>query len=748
MAILDRFRGADQRAAMLERKLAAAAKRIREAEVGETIADLRLEETITELQLAIEDIGWQRLNMQAKYEFTRDGLDRIVETSRTMFIKNPLIRRSVMVQSYYVFGQGVQIKANDERVDEVVQRWWDDRGNRDAFTAHQARMANEQTLQHDGNVVLAHFVSDQDGSVRTRPMNIDEVRDIVTSPDDRWDRWYYKRVWAGRKVNLETGFLDEFVNAEAFYPDWRVYFDGPAGFTREGSNAWPHPTLIAGKRVEKAALMHLRVGGTQWMEFGIPDVYAALDWALAYKRFLEDCASIFRSLARFAWQVTQKGGKAKRVAARQRLETTISEDGGETNPPPVTGATFIGDEDTKVMPINKSGASISPEDGRMLRLMVAAATDMPDTFLSNDPQQGALATAKTLDRPTELAMRDRQMLWSDLYRDCADFAVDADLRSRAGLLPTAKDSTNAAGKVVAIDKKTGEPIDRTVEVNFPPILEQDRVAIIEAIVKAATLDGKNEASTLPEDLLRRLLLVALEVEDVDTLVEEMAKDRSEMGVQTGEDERGEMVEALRAIRRTILEAADPQRIVVREQGAAQAAAEGGVMVAWIVPPELAAELAVPGGEQAEELHLTLAYMGTRLELGPFDVERLTATVKVWAATERPLSGSFAGVGRFVASEGTEEPVLALVDVPGLDLMRARLIQALRREGLWPVSNHGFTPHVTLAWVSPSDPMPVESVPAFPIAVDRVAVVVGGERFVYPMRQLPDYDVEGASVPAS
>jgi hypothetical protein len=41
-------------------------------------------------------------------------------------------------------------------------------------------------------------------------------------------------------------------------------------------------------------------------------VYAALDWARAYKEFLEDWASIAKALSRFAWKSrTRQGNQAK-----------------------------------------------------------------------------------------------------------------------------------------------------------------------------------------------------------------------------------------------------------------------------------------------------------------------------------------------------------------------------------------------------------------------------------------------------
>ena len=72
-----------------------------------------LSERLAELELALEDVGWVRLGMEGEREFSREGLDRIMQIARYSYLKNPLINRGVEVQRLYVFGQGVNIRAED-----------------------------------------------------------------------------------------------------------------------------------------------------------------------------------------------------------------------------------------------------------------------------------------------------------------------------------------------------------------------------------------------------------------------------------------------------------------------------------------------------------------------------------------------------------------------------------------------------------------------------------------------------------
>ena len=127
-------------------------------------------------------------------------------------------------------------------------------------------------------------------------------------------------------------------------------------------------------------------------KFGIPDVYAALDWARAYKEFLENWATISKALARFIWNLQVKGGSRSVTAGKTKLNTTLTTNTttGETNPPSTTGAMFIGSGED-ISPIRTAGAQTSPEQGRRLLLMVAAGVGLPETFFG-DVATGNLAT--------------------------------------------------------------------------------------------------------------------------------------------------------------------------------------------------------------------------------------------------------------------------------------------------------------------------------------------------------------------
>lgn len=154
----------------------------------------------------------------------------------------------------------------------------------------------------------------------------------------------------------------------------------------------------------------------------------------------------------------------------------------------------------------------------------------------------------------------------------------------------------------------------------------------------------------------------------------------------------------------------------------------GVMVSLSLPREVAEALHV-GGEDVEDMHVTLAYLG-RLgrDVSSAQISELRSLVALFASQVAPMSGRIGGHGRFAASETSDgmDVFYASVDVPGLPRMRESLVRAIA-----PVAassdKHGFTPHVTLAYVHPMEQSPSLSVPDLPVVFDRLSLTVGGVR---------------------
>lgn len=483
-----------------------------------------LQEKLSELELAVDDIGWLRMSSGGPDDFTRDGLRQITEQARLFTAKNPLVNRAVTLQSMYVFAQGMSVNAADVRVQELTDAFMDDVGNKATLTSHQARRMQEEELQVTGNLFFAMFVRPSNGRVRLRAIPFEEIVDVYSNPQDRADVWFYLRRWQERGAGT-TWVEDGGRQREAWYPDWRHW--------QRTSEA---PSMWGSIPVEDVPLYHVKVGAGPHQKYGLSEVYQALDWARAYKDFLTDWAALVRALSRFAWKVTVPGGQAARQAGAAKMgREPANTEGGPNRNAQVAGTFVANQAGANLEAIPKTGATVSAEDGRRLLLMVCAATGLPETFFG-DVSVGTLATANSLDRPTELKFRDRQQLWHDIHWDILQFAVDMAIMTGAlpGKQAAEADAIGEPGEdavewvLAPPEEWQGKPEDkpeegdRSIDITFPPILEHDVAAAVDAAVKAVTLGGStlNDVIITPEQAAR-LVLTAAGVDDVEEWLDEI-----------------------------------------------------------------------------------------------------------------------------------------------------------------------------------------------------------------------------------
>lgn len=484
-----------------------------------------LEEAIAELELAIEDRGWKQLQgLPSDFQFSRGALDNIIRMSRLYYLKNPLIKRAVDLQTYYVWGQGVTIRG-ETALDEVVQNFILDQSNQGSLSGHQAMMRNERTLAIDGNLFFDFFTDANTGRVQVRTVCVDEIRTIVRNPDDFSDVWYYERRWNRSDVDPDTG-TSVTTPMVAYYPDWRYARRLNIEHARNLADGIAEDDVqmetYAGQRIAwESPLMHIKTGNTAEMDFGVPEVYAALDWARAYKEALEDYKKIIKSLSKWAWNLKTGGNRAMVDAAVTKLNSTLGSttDGyyDETNPAPVGGSVFVSGGATDLSAIDVSNAVVDPEGFRRLMMMACSALGIPESFMG-DAAVGAAATAKTLDRPTELKFRDRQTLWKGVFVDVLLIALEAAARAAGNDLVHVGGIRPGSDRMKFVGKG-GAVLDGFVTIDFPSILQRDVQEQVQALVTGVTMNGQPLQLMNDGPTLVRVLATALGMDDVDDIVQ-------------------------------------------------------------------------------------------------------------------------------------------------------------------------------------------------------------------------------------
>lgn len=147
------------------------------------------------------------------------------------------------------------------------------------------------------------------------------------------------------------------------------------------------------------------------------------------------------------------------------------------------------------------------------------------------------------------------------------------------------------------------------------------------------------------------------------------------------------------------------------------------MIAVKPRPEEAAALAHDGGHEPDDLHVTLAYLGSYD--GPLSA--LAEALAPVAADHAPLEGKVAGRGAF-ENNGKGAPLILLPSVPGLVELRVAATQALVEAGFDYGRDYGYLPHMTVDY-TPEDRMPDAERVGKPLHFDELLIVRGNDEVV-------------------
>ena len=161
-------------------------------------------------------------------------------------------------------------------------------------------------------------------------------------------------------------------------------------------------------------------------------------------------------------------------------------------------------------------------------------------------------------------------------------------------------------------------------------------------------------------------------------------------------------------------------------------------------------------EKPEDLHVTLLILD-ELASPAVEVDALLAVVQAFAESWPALELTINGIGRFTQEEEEEaplpedgerrpDPLFANVDCPHLPRFRHELAQALKMAdvdtpapaaapsgaGAGVNTDHGYTPHMTLGYLSPDAPTPSFVVQPTTVYADAIHLHWGGQHTAFPL----------------
>ncbi len=341
---------------------------------------------------------------------------RSVDESRRLYRYDVITQWVIWIWTNFGFGENVTITPEDEKAQEPWNEFWEADRNQGLLADDSLQFLSEDLLV-DGEKFLLFFVSTLDGLCTLREMDTKEVTQIVTHPDDKETKLFYKRGYTDPKGNFK----------ELYYPDYLAYITGaldeetvdssgnavnvadsvlPRGATR--ADTYKENTVVLCLHVA-----HNRKGG----ERGWPLMSAGAPWSRAHKKFREDRAAVSSAIAMFVRKMKVKGGSRAVETMRRQLNTALSSTNSlETNPPAVAGSTWLENDSAELSNMNLgTSAGDAKTDGESLLLMAGLGGGVyPHWMGAGDAYR--LATASSMESPMYREFSRYQKFWASQFR--------------------------------------------------------------------------------------------------------------------------------------------------------------------------------------------------------------------------------------------------------------------------------------------------------------------------------------------
>ena len=356
-----------------------------------------------------EDWLWRRLSDQA---YIKDVIPSVYLEIHNLcyeaYNANPLAFAIIEQTTSFVLGEGITVSANNKRVQQIIDAFWDSPENRMEERVYS--LCTELALY--GELFIHFFVNQYSGEVVIRQIDPSLIDQVETDSEDIEKPLRYHR----RPI----------AQIMATSPDPPPLITPASDLDVQGT--W----FRAGDEV-----LHVAINKVSNAKRGKSDLATLLPWLRRYKDWLTDRVRINKYKGAFLWDVTLTGADKKTID-RKKMEYAY---------PPEPGSVLIHNEAEKWQATQPQiNAMDAKEDGRAIKLMIATGATLPEHYLS-DGDNGNRATASEMSLPTLLKFKRRQRVIKYMLQRIIDRVI---LEARK------------AGKL-------GPKIDTSYEITFPEI---------------------------------------------------------------------------------------------------------------------------------------------------------------------------------------------------------------------------------------------------------------------------------------
>jgi 2'-5' RNA ligase len=137
-------------------------------------------------------------------------------------------------------------------------------------------------------------------------------------------------------------------------------------------------------------------------------------------------------------------------------------------------------------------------------------------------------------------------------------------------------------------------------------------------------------------------------------------------------------------------------------------------------------------EPKDNFHITLLYVGDAEALKD-KKEMIQTAVETFAKKHKPITGVVGGVGCFNGDE-KGKPFYASFDSPDLNEVVQSLTSMMESLDIELDKTHGFTPHITLAYLDSDSALPNIDFANHKVTFDSITLAWAGEQFHYDLSQ--------------
>ena len=343
-----------------------------------------IEQRVHNAVQVIDDEYWSRVH-GAPVTLDRDWNARQEDLGDALqaWRQNPLARRIVALTTDYVVGSGIVVSSGIEWVQRFVDEFW----TLNNMNERLYEWCDELTRSGELFIVL-----------RTDPVSgTSFVRAIPA-------------LWIDQ-VQTDSGDYEREISYHEL-PSGLAIADGGSG-AGLGGHWWPAATTD-NAQVEYV-MFHCAINRPVGCTRGESDLQPLLPWLRRYRDWLENRVRLNKYKTAFLWDVTVQGRPGQAEALRKKRFRYRT--------PPEPGSIIVHDDaETWSAVAPTIEAWDAKEDGKAIRLMIAAGAGVPLHFLA-EGESATRATAAEMGDPTFRHYYQRQLMLGQMLTELLTLAV-------------------------------------------------------------------------------------------------------------------------------------------------------------------------------------------------------------------------------------------------------------------------------------------------------------------------------------